>query len=552
MIRRSLLFAGLLLALARPVPAATDTALLKTQEGTAALLRGKFDQAVDSFDQALKTPDLPAARLASIHSDRGVALWRLGRHEDALKDFNRSIELSNGAAATYNNRANVFIELGRYEQAIADLDKAIALAPAYGAAYNNRGNANFQLGRHQAAVADYKRAIELMPTNAVPYNGRAQAQGVLGQPYAGLRNISRAISLNGKYTAAYRNRAIILQHLEREDDALADYERLITLAPEDPALYAGRGQVYLKQKKYAAAIKDFSKAIEIDPQNAQAYIGRGASQIERENHKEALADLDQAITLDPKLPDAYYRRAQVYVRLADPDRAKADLAKALELLPNYAEAYKLSGDMAEARGETDPAIADYRKALELDPFIAGAADKLKKLTGADEAIYQPLGEPSKGWTIISPSKGRFVATNPLHPQLKVLLEMHGDGQPQILDWTPLSDALKGFGLLRYAAGKLPDGAEGSFSEFVAILDLRRNIVISIEPHVAGEMKAKWEWSPTGVVVTDAEGVISAHELREPPKPKPEVKPVRDRPWFDDGFSNRGGGRQRGLFDWLFR
>jgi tetratricopeptide (TPR) repeat protein len=332
---------------------------------------------------------------------------------------------------------------------------------------------------------------------------------------------------------------------------LADYERLITLAPEDPALYVGRGQVYLKQKKYAPALKDFSKAIEIDPQNVQAYVGRGASQIERENHKEALVDLDQAIALDPKLPEAYYHRAQVHVRLADPDRAKDDLVKALELVPNYAEALKLRGEMAEARGETDPAIADYRKALELDPFIAGVADKLKKLTGAEEAAYKPISEPSKGWSIITPSKGRFVATNPLYPQLKVLLEMHGDGQPEILDWTPLSDALRGFGLLRYSAGNLPAGVEGGFFEFVAILDLRRNIVISIEPHVAGEMKAKWEWSPTGVVVTDAEGVISAHELREPPKPKPEVKPARDRPWFDEGYSDRGG-RQRGLFDWLFR
>lgn len=550
---RSVIVAGFLVTLMQPASAATDTALLKSQEGTAALLRGKFDQAVESFDQALKTPDLPNARLAGIHSDRGVALWRLGRHEDALKDFNRSIELYNGSAATYNNRANVLIDLARYDQAIADLDRAIALAPAYGPAYNNRGNANFHMGRNQAAVADYKRAIELMPTNAVPYNGRAQAQGVLGQPYAGLRNISRAISLNGKYTAAYRNRAIILQHLEREDDALADYERLITLAPEDAALYVGRGQVYLKQKKYAPAIKDFSKAIEIDPQNAQAYAGRGAAQVERDNHKEALADLDQAIALDAKLPEAYYRRAQVYVKLADPDHAAADLAKALELVPNYADAFKLRGEMAEAKGETEPAMADYRKALEHDPFIAGVADKLKKLSGAEEAIYKPLGEPTKGWNVISPSQGRFVATNPLYPQLKVLLEMHGDGQPRILDWTPLSDALRGFGLLRYAAGKLPEGGEGSFSEYVAILDLRRNIVISIEPHVAGELKAKWEWSPTGVVVTDAEGVISAHELREAPKPKPaEPKVARERPWFDDSGGGRGYGRQRGLFDWLFR
>jgi tetratricopeptide (TPR) repeat protein len=179
---RSVIMASLFVAIAQPLAAATDTAPLRVQEGTAALLRGKFEQAISSFDEALTDKDLASSRLASIHNDRGVAYWRLQRHEEALKDFSRSIELFNGSAATFNNRANVYIDLGRYEEALADLNRAIALAPAYGAAYNNRGNANFHLKRYGVAQEDYRRAIELMPTNAVPYNGRAQVQEMLGRP----------------------------------------------------------------------------------------------------------------------------------------------------------------------------------------------------------------------------------------------------------------------------------------------------------------------------------------------------------------------------------
>ena len=538
--QRSLLIAGIFVAMAQPCLAATDTALLRMQEGTAALMRGKFDQAIASFDEALKEPNVPTARLASIHSDRGVAYWRLKKPDQALKDFNQSIELFNGSPATFNNRANVLMDLGRYEEALADLNRAIALAPAYGAAYNNRGNADFQLGRYDAALDDFRRAAELMPTNAVPYNGRAQTQEMLGRPYAGLRYITRAIALNGKYAAAYKNRALILQHLERGEDALADYERLINLTPNSPDLYVGRGQVYLKDKKTAPALKDFSKAIELDPQNAQAYIGRGATQIERKHYDEAVTDLDQAITLDAGLAEAYCRRAEAQFRLNNTDRATADLDKALQLEPNYAEAYKLRGEMAEASGNNEAAIAAYRQALKADPFIQDVENSLKKLTGVEEKPAQPLGEAVKGWEIISPSKGRYVATNALYPQLKVLLEMHGAGRPAILDWNPLSDYLQGFGLLHYTAGKVPDAvSDKDIYEFVAIIDLRRNIVVSIEPYLAGQTIAKWEWSQTGVVVTDAEGVISAHELR-PPQPKPQ--PVaQDRPWFDDNWngSRRG-------------
>jgi tetratricopeptide (TPR) repeat protein len=168
--RRIILLASLMIATSSPGEAATDNALLKMQEGASAMLRGKFDQAVASYDLALKEKDLPPSRLASIHNDRGVANWRLARNDEALKDLNRSIELYGESATAFNNRGNILLDLGRADDALADFTKAVSLAPGYGAAYNNRGNANLQLGKHDAAVEDYKRAMALMPNNAVPFN----------------------------------------------------------------------------------------------------------------------------------------------------------------------------------------------------------------------------------------------------------------------------------------------------------------------------------------------------------------------------------------------
>jgi tetratricopeptide (TPR) repeat protein len=336
---------------------------------------------------------------------------------------------------------------------------------------------------------------------------------------------------------------------------LADYERLITLAPNDADLYVGRGQVHLFRKKTLPAYNDFTKAIELDPQSSPAYAGRGATQIERKRYEEAIADLDQAITLDPKLADAYYRRAETYFHMNNMERAEADIAKALELSPNFAEVYRLKGMIADGQQNKDAATEAYRKALELDPFIEGAADALKKLTVTEERPLQPIAAPVSGWEIVSPANKRFIATNPTFPKAKVLLEMHGEGPPEILEWTVLGDFLKGFGLLRYTAGMMPDaGADlKARYEYVAIIDLKRQIVVSIEPYLAGATQAKWEWSKSGVVVTDAEGVISAHELREPPPaPRPEQPQAQQqqRPWYDQ----YGGGerrRPRGLFEWLF-
>ena len=157
-----------------PARATVEKAMLRSQEGSSALLRGRYDQAVAAYDQALQEPDLPAPRQADLYNDRGVAKWRMAKREDALADFNKAIELSPEYAMLYNNRGNVLFDMGRAEEAIAEFTQAISLAPAYGAAYNNRANANEELGRHEAALEDYRKAVELMPGNAVPLTDAAR------------------------------------------------------------------------------------------------------------------------------------------------------------------------------------------------------------------------------------------------------------------------------------------------------------------------------------------------------------------------------------------
>ena len=61
--------------------------------------------------------------------------------------------------------------------------------------------------------------------------------------------------------------------------------------------------------------------------------------------------------------------------------------------------------------------------------------------------------------IKEPQPGRYVASNEKYPALKPELEMYGAGQPKILEWKLLKDALTGIGLLKYYAGDFGDGQE---------------------------------------------------------------------------------------------
>jgi tetratricopeptide (TPR) repeat protein len=559
-----LLLAVLITAAASAEALAEDVTLLRAREGAAALMRGQYDKAIASYDEALSAPDIADFIKASIYSDRGVAKWRLNQTKEAIDDFNKSIELSSENATVYNNRGNALMDLGHPDEAVKDFDRAVTLSPNYGPAYNNRGNARVALGQYSLAFQDFRKAVELMPQSAVPFNGRGMAHAELKRYHAAVRDLSRAIGLNAKYVAAYRHRAEAYLALGMYREAVADATQVFTLEPElsDPDFLLLRARAYAGDKKLNQALDDLNKVIEEKPDMVDAYIERGMVFIGGRRFDDAIGDLTRALELDPRNVKAYTTRATAKLQADAKDDALYDANQALTINSNDPLALRVRGNIYEALERPDDAITDYRTALAQDPFQTESREALQRLNQdvpAEEG--RTLGEPVAGWVIKEPQPGRYIASNPKYPALRAELEMFGTGQPKILEWKLLKDALSGIGLLKYYAGDFGDGEESSL-EYVAIIDTRANKVVSVEPHSWGSATAQWNWQAVSVVVTDPDGNANEIRLR---KVRQRTAAPRDDFWgFDrrDGGSDsrranrrRGGDREggkAGIFNWLFR
>ncbi|MFT4077940.1 tetratricopeptide repeat protein [Rhodomicrobium sp.] len=540
--------------IAGPASAAPDKTALKAQEGSSALLRGRYDLAVTAYDEALREAGLPAARQATILSDRGVAKWRMKQLEDAAADFTKAVSLNPDYALAWNNRGNVFLEMNRPEDAFRDFDRAVALSPDFGAAYANRANASQKLNHQDAAEKDFRKAIELMPASSIPLNGCGRIAAGSGRLYTGLRYLNRAIALNAQFAPAYQNRAAIYAALKRNDEAAQDLDKVIALAPDNAALYVARGQAHAKERRFAQAFRDFTKAVEIAPDNVPALIGRASQNLERKRADLALEDLNHAISLDANAAEAWFWRGQAKYGTGDTDGADADLSKAIELAPAHADAYRFRGSYRERGGRRDEAIADYRRALELDPLNRDLRDGYKAASGETaDAVVKPLAPAVDGWEVFRSSGGHYTALNERYPKLPVILETQGDAPAEILEWTPLKETLAGIGLLRYRSGE-----KGALPhEYVAIIDLSRAQVAGIEPYITGEAKSKWAWTQYGVTVTDTDGLSSTYDLRKPRQEMPQAARRDENPWttvFGGGGGGNGGARRggSGIFGWLFR
>ena len=76
------------------------------------------------------------------------------------------------SASAYVERGDSYQEQGKHEEAIADYTKAIELDPNYTVAYKNRGWIYYLQENYEQAIADYAKVIELDDRNSLAYNNR--------------------------------------------------------------------------------------------------------------------------------------------------------------------------------------------------------------------------------------------------------------------------------------------------------------------------------------------------------------------------------------------
>ena len=101
----------------------------------------------------------------------------LGRHGDAIADYDEAIRLRPDFPEAYNNRGAAKRDLGRHGDAIADYDEAIRLRPDFPEAYYNRGRTKIASDRNTDGKIDLETALELaQKANNMVIKSRAEQQ----------------------------------------------------------------------------------------------------------------------------------------------------------------------------------------------------------------------------------------------------------------------------------------------------------------------------------------------------------------------------------------
>ena len=232
--------------------------------------------------------------LSDEHNSRGIELADRGWLDEAIREFQKAIELDPRSAHAHDNLATVYSEKKLFREALQEYLTAIQLEPDSATAHYNL--ACF-LATHgpDMAIAEYKDAIQLDP----------------------------------EYPDAHLNLGLTYADQGRAEEALKELERAIELDPKDPFPRHELAALLMDDGDYRGAIAQLKEVVRLEPDGFEAHLDLGICYAQKGFYAEAERAYQRARALNGEDLLLEYNTAALYALWGRPSDALEYLRKAL-------------------------------------------------------------------------------------------------------------------------------------------------------------------------------------------------------------------------------
>lgn len=301
-------------------------------------------RAVSAYEAAVKHD--PEFHEASFQ--KALIYLNYGDPEQALKDFNillahgevgltrgvyfesdptgekgtQVMTMANMRSRLFHYRAQALSKLGRYEEALKDYNEAITM-DTLADYFVSRGLLHTKMSNDDLAVNDFEMAIGLEPENQLAWYNLA-----LMKPSISLPDDLLVDSSFGPTLGLLASKAM---DEGRYEEAKRYFDQSIENDDSDPLTYVNRGRALVKLKRYAEARLDFNRARALQPTRFECLYLMGNTYFFEQDFQGAIAFYNQYLTVDPKNAMIWYNGAMSYLGMDEPLDACHYLNKAQSL-----------------------------------------------------------------------------------------------------------------------------------------------------------------------------------------------------------------------------
>ncbi len=214
--------------------------------------------------------------LADVHHNIGIAYSKMRSWEEAIKEFQTSIDL------------NPFFVMSRY---------------FLGNVYNDR----WQEGDDQRALQCYDEVMSRAPHYVMVNYQRGIVYMKMKNYQESLREFNEALQLDPVYPLTYYRIGMVYLQLNQLDNALESFEQAAQINPQASDIYVNIGNIYLMKGLASVAENNYRHALKLDPANLNAHRNLSIVLLRQNRRAEALQELQilrQAMPNDPEINKA--------------------------------------------------------------------------------------------------------------------------------------------------------------------------------------------------------------------------------------------------------
>jgi tetratricopeptide (TPR) repeat protein len=137
--------------------------------GLLSLHARQYDHALEWISRAIRQDPRPDY-IASL----GATLHQQGRHEEALKAYDKAIQLRPDDAGLWHHLGNILLKLERLDHALSGFQHVLKLDPRHQDAAYKSGVLLHHMGRFEESIAHFDLCNEVLPDRAATLQARAR------------------------------------------------------------------------------------------------------------------------------------------------------------------------------------------------------------------------------------------------------------------------------------------------------------------------------------------------------------------------------------------
>jgi tetratricopeptide (TPR) repeat protein len=278
--------------------------------GVAFFRAGMLDEAVREFRRVTELrPDDLGARF-----QLGVAHLRLGKWSEALTHLEAAARQRGARPAVLHNMALALERLGREDEARAALEEALSKGGEEEPRIHlSLGVLALRRGEFAAADAHFMRARPLYgtrPPSAVWFHEAALASALAGQLDKTVALLREGTEAHPHAAALHNNLAVALAALGRSDEAKRAVTRGLQEDPGLAPLHRNNGDLLLTSGDRAGALEAYQQAVRHhETLGPEVWARLGVLRAGQGDSDGARTAFEQALVLDPEHPEARARLA---------------------------------------------------------------------------------------------------------------------------------------------------------------------------------------------------------------------------------------------------